>query len=163
MANTGARSYIQRRKGPPVQRTGFDLAAMLNQPCPKHGTDQKPATHSWKDCSIMRSFRESIQRQHGPNGGSGSGSHGPGHGSGGSSSGFQGHNNQGDYNQQSNQGNQQQQWSGYQSNPKQLNGGQYHVFTTSLCKRDQKLHKRAVNSVEPAVPRYLRWSEQPIV
>ena len=39
----------------------------------------------------------------------------------------------------------------------------YHVFTTSLCKRDQKLHKRAVNSVEPAVPRYLRWSEQPIV
>ena len=39
----------------------------------------------------------------------------------------------------------------------------YHVFTTSLCKRDQKLHKRAVNAVEPAVPRYLRWSEQPIV
>ena len=48
---------------------------------------------------------------------------------------------------------------GYQTNPKQLNGGQYHVFTTSLCKRDQKLHKRAVNAVEPAVPRYLRWSE----
>ena len=37
------------------------------------------------------------------------------------------------------------------------------MFTTSLCKRDEKLHKRAVNSVEPAVPRYLRWSEQPIV
>ena len=37
------------------------------------------------------------------------------------------------------------------------------MFTTSLCKRDQKVHKRAVNSVEPAVPRYLRWSEQPIV
>ena len=35
----------------------------------------------------------------------------------------------------------QQQQSGYQSNPKQLNSGQYHVFTTSLCKRDQKLHK----------------------
>ena len=52
---------------------------------------------------------------------------------------------------------------GYQTNPKQLSGGQYHVFTTSLCKRDQKLHKRAMNAVEPAVPRYLRWSEQPIV
>ena len=52
---------------------------------------------------------------------------------------------------------------GYQTNPKQLSGGQYHVFTTTLCKRDQKLHKRAVNAVEPAVPRYLRWSEQPIV
>ena len=37
------------------------------------------------------------------------------------------------------------------------------MFTTSLCKRDQKLHKRAVNAVEPTVPRYLRWSEQPIV
>ena len=37
------------------------------------------------------------------------------------------------------------------------------MFTTSLCKRDQKLHKRAVNAAEPAVPRYLRWSEQPIV
>ena len=100
---------------------------------------------------------------HGLGGGSGSGSQGPGYGGGGSSSGFQGNQgNQGRYHQQPGQGNQQQQ-SGYQSNPKQLNSGQYHVFTTSLCKRDQKLHKRAVNAVDPAVPRYLRWSEQPIV
>ena len=62
--------------------------------------------------------------------------------------------NQGGYHQQSGQGNQQQQ-SGYQSNPKQLNSGQYHVFTTSLCKRDQKLHKRDVNAVKPTAPRYL--------
>ena len=102
----------------------------------------------------MRSFRESIQCHHGPNGGSGS-SHGPGHGGGGSSSGFQGHGNQGGYNQQNNQRNQQQQQSSYQSNPKQLNSGNYHVFTTSLCKRDQKLRKRAMNAVEPAVPHYL--------
>ena len=27
----------------------------------------------------------------------------------------------------------------------------------------QKLHKRVVNAIEPAIPRYLRWSEQPIV
>ena len=91
-----------------------------------------------------------------------------GHGTGGStSSGLQrrqgGHGTQGGYNQQNNQGSQQQQQSGYQSNPKQLNSGQYHVFTTSLCKSDQKLHKRAVNSVEPAIPCYLCWSEQPIV
>src|SRR6187399_2376320 len=33
----------------------------------------------------------------------------------------------------------------------------------SLCKRGQKVLKRAVNAVEPAVPRYLRWSERPIV
>ena len=37
------------------------------------------------------------------------------------------------------------------------------MFTTSLCKRDQKLHKRAVNAVETVIPRYLRWSEQPVV
>ena len=74
--------------------------------------------------------------------------------------------NQGGYNQgnqQSGQGGQQQQQFGYQSHPKQLSSGQYHVFTTSLCKRDQKLHKRAVNTVEPAVPQYLQWSEQPIM
>ena len=37
------------------------------------------------------------------------------------------------------------------------------MFTTSLCRRDQKVHKRPVNSTEPTVPRYLRWSEQPII
>ena len=99
----------------------------------------------------MKEFKNSdlFQNNYRPDGGSGSGgggSHGPGYGDGGSSSGFQGHQNhqgnQGGYNQQSGQGGQQQQQSGYQSNPKQLNSGQYHVFTTSLCRRDQKLHKR---------------------
>ena len=107
-----------------------------------------------------------FQNNDGLGGGSGSGTHGPGYGGGGSNSGFQGHPSnqgyQGGYHQQSGQRNQQQQ-SGYQSNPKQLNSGQYHVFTTSLCKRDQKLHKRAVNAIEPAIPRYLCWFEQPIV
>ena len=118
----------------------------------------------------MREFRNSdfFRYDHGPGGGSGPGSHGSGYGGGSSGSGF--HGNQSRHGNQGNQGNQggynhqgsqqQQQQSGYQSNPKQLNSGQYHVFTTSLDKRDQKLHKRAVNSVEPAVPRYLRWSEQ---
>ena len=115
----------------------------------------------------MQEFKNSnaFRYDRGSGGGSGSGFHGPGH-DGASGSGFnQGGNNnqdnqngQGGYNQQ-----QQQQRSGYQSLPKQLNNGQYHVFTTSLDKRDRKLHKRAVNSVEPAIPRYLRWSEQPIV
>ena len=112
----------------------------------------------------MREYRNSnfFQNNHGPNGSSGSGSHGPGFGGGSSNSGFQGQGNQGGFNQQSGQGNQQQE-SGYQSNPKQLNSGQYHVFTTSLCKRDQKIHKRAVNAVEPAAPCYLRWSKHPIL
>ena len=111
-----------------------------------------------------------FQYDNGPPDGSGGGFHGLGYGGGSSGLGFQGNQaehinqghqgNQGGYNHQ---GNQQQQQSGYQSNPKQLNSGQYHVFTTSLCKRDQKLHKRAVNSVKPAVPQYLRWYEQPIL
>ena len=111
----------------------------------------------------MREFKNSdlFQYDQGPSGGSGPGFHGPGYRDGGSNSGFQNNqgnqNNQGGHNQQSNQGNQQQ--SGYQSNPKQLNGGPYHIFTTSPCKHDQKLHKRAVNSIEPTVPRYLCWSE----
>jgi len=108
----------------------------------------------------MKAFKNSntFDGNQGPGGGSGAGGfHGPG---GGSGSGFQG--SQDGYNQrQSGQGGQQQ--SGYQSHPKQLNGGQYHMFTTSLCKRDKKVHRRVVNSVEPAVPRYLRWSKQPIV
>ena len=37
------------------------------------------------------------------------------------------------------------------------------MFTMSLCKGDQKIHKRAVNVVELAIPRYLRWSEHPIL
>ena len=112
----------------------------------------------------MKAFKNSnaFNGNNGPGGGSGAGGfHGPGGGSNSNSQNFQG--NQGGFNQQSGQGNQQQQQGGYQTNPKQLNGGQYHVFTTSLCKGDQKLHKRDVNAVEPAVPRYLRWSEQPIV
>ena len=113
----------------------------------------------------MQEFKNSnnFWYDHESGGGSGSGS---GYGGGSSGLGFNGnpggHNGQ---NSQNNQGgyNQQQQQSGYQSNPKQLNSGQYHVFTTSLCKRDEKLHKRVVNSAKPAVPHYLRWSEQPIL
>ena len=134
----------------------MNLERMLNQPCPKHGTKEAPANHLWKDCYIMQEFKNcnAFRYDHGSGGGSGPGFCGPDHdGASGS-----GHNHQ---NNQNNQ--QQQQQSGYQSQPKQLNNGQYHVFTTSLDKRDRKLHKRAVNSVEPALPRYLRWSEQPIV
>lgn len=171
VANTNTQNNGQRRKGKPPPRavgSSINLEQMLNHPYPKHGSRDRPSTHLWKDCYIMKELKNSnlFQYNHGPGGGSGSGSYGPGHGGGSSNSGLQGHQgnqgNQGGFHQQPGPGNQQQQ-SGYESNPKQLNSGQYHVFTTSLCKRDQKLHKRAVNVVEPAVPRYLRWSEQPIV
>ena len=73
------------------------------------------------------------------------GNSGPG---GGSNSNSQ--NVQGGFNQQSGQRHPEEQ-RGYQGKPGQVNGGQCHGCTTSLCKRDQKLHKRAVNAVEPAV------------
>ena len=148
MANTNAHIGVHRRKGkfwPQYGGPKFNLEAILNQPCPKHSRLNRPSTHVWKDCSIMRKYgNASLHQDHnngnGPHGRSDPSSHGSGFGGGGSNSDFQGQGNQGGYNQQPNQGNQQQQ-SGYQSNPKQLSSGHYHVFTTSLCKRDQKIHK----------------------
>ena len=106
------RMAISNVKGKPPQFGGpkFNLEAMMNQPCPKHGTQEKPANHLWKDRFIMREYRNSnfFQNNHGPHGGLVSGSHGPGFGGGGSSSGFQGQGNHGGFNQQSSQGNQQQ-------------------------------------------------------
>ena len=57
----------------------MNLERLLNQPCPKHGTQDKPATHLWKDCFIMREFKNSdlFRYDHGPSGGSGPGFHGP--------------------------------------------------------------------------------------
>jgi hypothetical protein len=76
---------------------------------------------------------------------------------------FQGAGNNGGHNQRAGQGNQKQGGqSGFQSNPKQLNSGQYHVFTTNTCKRDQKLQRRAISIVDPTVLEYLNWSEYPV-
>ena len=85
----------------------FNLEAMLNDPCPKHSLPNRLSTHTWKDCFIMREFRNHSLNQHhdngnGPPGGLGSDSQGSGFGGGGSNSGYQG---QGGYNQQSGQGN----------------------------------------------------------
>ena len=97
VANTNAQNNDRRRKGKPFHRTGgskFNLEAMLNQPCPKHRYQDIPSTHPWKDCFIMKEYKNSGSHQdhsnnNGPHGGSGSGSHGPGFGSGGSNSGYQ--------------------------------------------------------------------------
>ena len=80
----------------------------------------------------MREFKNSnmFQYDKGPPSGSGGGFHGPGYGGSSSGLGFQGnqtgHSNQGNQGNQggyNHQGNQQQQQSGYQSHPKQLNSG----------------------------------------
>ena len=61
VANTNTQNNNQRRKGKPPRLGGpkFNLEAVMNQPCPKHGTHEKPATHLWKDCFIMREYRNS--------------------------------------------------------------------------------------------------------
>ena len=76
VANTNAQNNNQRRKGkastPRFGGPKFNLEAMMNRPCPKHGTQDKPASHLWKDCFIMREYRNSsfFHNNHGPNGGS---------------------------------------------------------------------------------------------
>ena len=103
VANTCAQNNNQHRKGRPAWPGGsrLNLEAIMNQPCPRHGSLDKPATHLWKDCYIIKEFKASdiFQKNHGPNGGSGPGSHGLGYGGGGSNTGFQGQGNQGDYSQ----------------------------------------------------------------
>ena len=37
----------------------MNLERLLNQPCPKHGTKEVHATHLWKDCHIMKEFKNS--------------------------------------------------------------------------------------------------------
>lgn len=165
VTNTNAGSKYPKR---PDARKNFkpkNSDEALKGPCPKHSLPNKPATHSWEDCSIMRAFSQRFQNHQGGGGGdpgsSGGGSAGGYHqphfqGAGGSGGSYQGHRGNSQQNQQ--QGNQ----TGYQSNPKQLNSGQYHVFATNTDKRDRKLKKCQINMVEPAVPQYLRWSEHPI-
>ena len=48
VANTNVQGNGQCRKGKPPLRgggSGMNLARLLNQPCPKHVTEEKPATH----------------------------------------------------------------------------------------------------------------------
>ena len=110
VANASSQGNNQRRKGRPPPRAGGSgptLEQLLNEPCPRHGSREKPATHLWKDCAIRKAFKNSnaFNGNNGPGGGSGTGGfHGPG---GGSNSNPQ--NGQGGFNQQSGQGHQQQQ------------------------------------------------------
>ena len=161
VANTNAGYKNQRQNGNfKRQSQGFrpsNYQEALKAPCPRHSRPNRPASHSWEDCYIMQEFKNGGSGGNNNNGGNNGGQPGnPGAGNPGAS-------NSGAGRQGAGQGNQQQGgMSGFQSNPKQLNSGQYHVFTTNTCKRDQKLRKRAVNTVAPAAPQWLNWSEQPI-
>ena len=61
VANTNIQNNNQRHKRNPPWLGGpkFNIEAMMNRPCPKHCTQQKPANHLWKDCFIMREYRNS--------------------------------------------------------------------------------------------------------
>ena len=76
-----ANANVQHRKGkPPQHGGGMNLERLLNQPCPKHGTKEVPAMHLWKDCHIMKEFKNSdlFRYDQGPSGGSCPGFHGGG-------------------------------------------------------------------------------------
>ena len=71
-ANTNTQGNNQHRKGksstPRFGGPKFNLEAIMNQPCPKHGTQEKPTSHLWRDCFIMREYRNSnfFQNNHSP-------------------------------------------------------------------------------------------------
>ena len=58
VANANAQDNNKRRKGklPRYGGSGPSLGQLLNEPCPKHGTRERPATHLWKGCAIMKAF-----------------------------------------------------------------------------------------------------------
>ena len=156
-ANTGPRYQKGNNGGKNFKPKSFE--ELLKGPCPKHGSKEKPTTHSWEDCRIMRAYGERFQNHQGDPGARAGGSSGgyPPQGfqrPGGSGGGYQGNSGSsgGGYQGNNSGGNQQQNnQTGYQSNPKQLSSVQYHVFTTYTDKRDRKLKRRPVNLVEPAV------------
>ena len=136
---------------------------VLGVPCPRHARNGK-CGHTLGECVDLQNWRNNRPNNGGFRGNNGGG---PGNNSGPASPGP----GQGGVNQQVTQG-------GFQQNPKQLQDsrgqyhvttrpsrpsyGSYHVFTTSSSRRSKKLKLCAVNSVEPAVPQWLRWSEQTI-
>lgn len=81
----------------------------------------------------------------------------------GSWSGFQHNGNTGNGQHLDKSNQQHNNQSAFQSNPNQLNNGQYHIFVTNTWKQDQKCKQKAINMVELTVPRYLNWFEQPII
>ena len=166
VANTNIGYQRQKQGGSNYRKTeggGYRpniFEAAMQGPCPTHSIPGRPANHTWEQCDFMKEFaRRENQVPPGSAGGVGQGSHnqnsdhhgadtthlqqGPGGGG-----------------QQGQSGS-----SGFQANPKQLqNRSAFHVFTTSSCRRDKKLQQRAAMAVatEPACPRWLNWSKQPI-
>ena len=134
---------------------------MLKVPCTQHATAEGPSTHYWENCYVMQEFRAKALKkgQRGDQGGrleqfntpgsqrnpfGGFPNPGPQGGSLSNTGQFQVqsqqlYNPQGVFQQPPPLGDPQRQDdnSGSQNNPKQLNSGQYHVFTTSTCKRGQ--------------------------
>ena len=165
VANTNVGSQRQKQGGnnyrkPEGNFRPNNYEAAMKGPCPTHSKPGRPANHTWEDCFFMKEFaRRGNQGPPGSGGGAGQGGNNQ-------NPGYQGadampqHQGLGGGAQQNQSG-----LAGFQANPKQLHDREaYHVFTTSSCRRDRKLQRRAAMAVttEPAWPRWLNWSEQPI-
>lgn len=151
VANTNTGFRHQRRSGGPYNgNKPRNYVEALKAPCPKHSTHNKPSNHSWENCNIMQEFRnQAFQGHQGANGGH-SGQYGQLGSQGKSSRGFAGSgfnepvDSRSDYQRQGNAGNRQHldqgnqqnnNQSGFQSNPKQLNNGEYHISPPTVAKR----------------------------
>src|ERR1041385_4946378 len=161
VAKTNVGSQTQKHGGNNYRKpegnfrpNNFEVAMKI--PCPTHSKPGRPANHTWEDCYFMKEFAR--RGNQGP----------PGSGGGADQNGNnQNLGHQGAGTKPQHQGSQQNQsgLAGFQANPKQLHDrASYHVFTTSSCKRDRKLQRRAAMAVttEPAWPRWLNCSEEPI-
>ena len=74
VANANSQGNNHRHKGRPPPRAGGSgptLEQLLNDPCPRYGSREKPATHLWKDCAIMKALKNSnaFNGNSGPGGG----------------------------------------------------------------------------------------------
>jgi hypothetical protein len=121
-----------------------NLEEVFNRPCDIHiGKDGKPPNHTKAQCYHYKKWKDgqplNTNFNHQSDEG---GKHGGGNNS-----------NSAVPNPQSDQ----------PQFPKQL--GQYHTIVVNTSRREQKLRRRnqAVNAIVPAVPQWLKWSEQPVV
>ena len=128
-------------------------------PCPHHSRNDRHANHSLENCYDLQRWKNTgtgnRNNEGNDRGGTGGGPRnrsGPGNGA-------QPGNNAGAGNGGGQPSGPQ---TGFQQNPRKLNQGQYHVFTTSSSRREKNLKHRAINAVAPALPRWLKWSEQPM-
>ncbi|KAI4972726.1 hypothetical protein ZWY2020_003651 [Hordeum vulgare] len=134
VANTNANDGKKKNRGFSGKRPR-NYEELLKGPCPHHATADGPASHSWENCFVMREFRaEAIKK---------------------------GQNENPDRRED------QLAASNQRQNPSRLSNRGSEAQPKRwprpcTTRRDKKVSHRANIVSEPAIPRYLHWSEQTI-